>query len=177
MTTASRHTPTRPDGRDLRAVRANYHSLAQTLRGLEVDLRWGLQDTDRIPAAWHTIAQEPGVPFKASMTLRVDEDVVRFFKAMGRGHLTRMNAVLRAFMQARLAGVVKGPEDVEYQPTDHESYLVESVALIERINLRNAHSRNGQGTVDQDVEIDRSMARLKAMADELGLAPQDRILG
>ena len=111
------------------------------------------------------------------MTLRVDEDVVRFFKAMGRGHLTRMNAVLRAFMQARLAGVVKGPEDVEYQPTGHESYLVESVALIERINLRNAHSRNGQGTVDQDVEIDRGMARLKAMADELGLGPQDRILG
>ena len=51
------------------------------------------------------------MPGKRHISLRVDEDVLQFFKAMGVGHLSRMNAVLLAFMQARLAGVLEGPED------------------------------------------------------------------
>lgn len=40
-----------------------------------------------------------------------------FFRAMGAGYLTRINAVLRTFMLARLAGVVTGPEGVSYAPS------------------------------------------------------------
>jgi uncharacterized protein (DUF4415 family) len=39
-------------------------------------------------------------PGKASIHLRVDSDVLEWFKQQGRGHLTRMNAVLRSFMDA-----------------------------------------------------------------------------
>jgi uncharacterized protein (DUF4415 family) len=39
-------------------------------------------------------------PGKASVHLRLDADVLAWFKAQGRGHLTRMNAVLRAYMEA-----------------------------------------------------------------------------
>jgi uncharacterized protein (DUF4415 family) len=39
-------------------------------------------------------------PGKKSVHLRVDADVLAWFKAQGRGHLTRMNAVLRAYMEA-----------------------------------------------------------------------------
>ena len=39
-------------------------------------------------------------PGKASVHLRIDADVLAWFKAQGRGHLTRMNAVLRAYMEA-----------------------------------------------------------------------------
>jgi uncharacterized protein (DUF4415 family) len=39
-------------------------------------------------------------PGKASVHLRVDSDVLEWFKEQGRGHLTRMNAVLRSFMEA-----------------------------------------------------------------------------
>ncbi len=38
---------------------------------------------------------------KKTVTLRMDEDVLAWFKAQGKGHLTRMNAVLRAYMLAR----------------------------------------------------------------------------
>jgi uncharacterized protein (DUF4415 family) len=38
---------------------------------------------------------------KTPVYLRVDSDVVKWFKAAGKGHLTRMNAVLRAYMEAR----------------------------------------------------------------------------
>ena len=40
-------------------------------------------------------------PGKASIHLRVDTDVLEWFKSQGRGHLTRMNAVLRSFMEAQ----------------------------------------------------------------------------
>jgi uncharacterized protein (DUF4415 family) len=37
---------------------------------------------------------------KQSVTLRVDPDVLAFFKADGKGYQTRMNAVLRTYMEA-----------------------------------------------------------------------------
>jgi uncharacterized protein (DUF4415 family) len=37
---------------------------------------------------------------KKSVHLRVDHDVLEWFKAQGPRHLTRMNAVLRAYMEA-----------------------------------------------------------------------------
>ncbi len=42
------------------------------------------------------------VPPKTSLALRVDADVVEWFKAQGRGYQTRMNAVLRAFKEASI---------------------------------------------------------------------------
>ena len=39
---------------------------------------------------------------KASISLRLDADVLEWFKARGRGYQTRMNAVLRAFKEASL---------------------------------------------------------------------------
>ena len=40
------------------------------------------------------------VPPKTSIALRVDADVLKWFKAQGAGYQTRMNAVLRAFRDA-----------------------------------------------------------------------------
>jgi uncharacterized protein (DUF4415 family) len=39
-------------------------------------------------------------PGKTSAHLRLDTDIVDWFKAAGKGHLTRMNAVLRAYVDA-----------------------------------------------------------------------------
>ena len=38
---------------------------------------------------------------KTSVHLRIDRDVVEWFKSRGKGHLTRMNAVLRAYVEAQ----------------------------------------------------------------------------
>ncbi|MCB2115360.1 MAG: BrnA antitoxin family protein [Rhodobacteraceae bacterium] len=96
---------------------AAYHALAETMRGLEKDLRWGLNDSLRLPPEWAEIAARPSVPKKTLVTIRLDDDVLAFFRAMGAGYLPRMNAVLRTFMLARLAGVVTGPESVSYAPS------------------------------------------------------------
>jgi uncharacterized protein (DUF4415 family) len=42
------------------------------------------------------------VPSKTSVSLRIDADVLEWFKAQGPGYQTRMNAVLRAFKDASL---------------------------------------------------------------------------
>jgi uncharacterized protein (DUF4415 family) len=39
-------------------------------------------------------------PSKALVSLRLDQDVLEWFKAQGAGYQTRMNAVLRAFRDA-----------------------------------------------------------------------------
>ena len=37
---------------------------------------------------------------KSLVSLRIDKDVLQWFKTQGKGHLSRMNAVLRAYMEA-----------------------------------------------------------------------------
>ena len=45
----------------------------------------------------HVVMPQP----KRAISLRIDDDVLEWFKSQGRGYQTRMNAVLRAYMQAR----------------------------------------------------------------------------
>jgi uncharacterized protein (DUF4415 family) len=40
-------------------------------------------------------------PRKKAISIRVDEDVLKFFKHGGEGYQRRMNAVLRSFMRAK----------------------------------------------------------------------------
>ncbi|MDE0150615.1 MAG: BrnA antitoxin family protein [Rhodospirillaceae bacterium] len=66
-------------------------------------------DTSDIPEmdeeffATARLVMPPGASKKA-VSLRVDEDVFDWFKAQGKGHLSRMNAVLRAYMLANRGG-------------------------------------------------------------------------
>jgi len=39
-------------------------------------------------------------PKKVQLTLRIDSDVVEWFKGQGRGYQSRINALLRAYMEA-----------------------------------------------------------------------------
>jgi len=59
-------------------------------------------DPDAAPilgADWFARARVVIPPAKELISIRVDKDVLDFFRAIGRGYQTRMNAVLRAFME------------------------------------------------------------------------------
>jgi uncharacterized protein (DUF4415 family) len=61
-------------------------------------------DTPEIPAEMFARAVvrrglKP-VPRKAQITLRVDSDVLEWFKKRGPGYQTKVNALLRAYMEA-----------------------------------------------------------------------------
>jgi len=42
----------------------------------------------------------PAAKTKAQVTLRIDSDVLEWFKSQGRGYQTKINALLRAYMEA-----------------------------------------------------------------------------
>lgn len=86
------------------------------LRMIEFDLHDVLRESQTIPDGWNEIATDPQPthPKKVKVTLWVDADVLRAFKGLGRGYQTRMNRVLRAWMLARAARLVKGPDTTDY---------------------------------------------------------------
>ena len=60
-------------------------------------------DTSDIPELDETFFEKaqlvlPAGTTKKTVTMRMDEDVLEWFRSHGKGHLTRMNAVLRAYM-------------------------------------------------------------------------------
>ena len=59
-----------------------------------------------LPQDWARAVAHRGLPVpprKQQIALRVDVDVLEWFKAQGEGYQTRMNAVLREFRDAHLA--------------------------------------------------------------------------
>lgn len=89
---------------------AHYHYMADAMRRLEWDLHHRIEVTGRVPVEWHAIAQEEGRVGTERVGLRLDKDVLRFFRSLGLGYGPRINRVLRAYMHARLAGVIRGAE-------------------------------------------------------------------
>ena len=83
------------------------------------DLVWDFHHPEVVkkylPAEWRDLSTEP-TPAKTRLTLRVDQDVARYFRKLGPGYQATMNRVLRGFMLAKLADVLgeePGSRDVE----------------------------------------------------------------
>jgi len=60
---------------------------------------------ETFPEDWADAVAHKGLPVpprKTQIALRVDDDVLAWFKAQGAGYQTRMNAVLRAFRDAHV---------------------------------------------------------------------------
>src|SRR5258708_6060270 len=54
---------------------------------------------------------------KAPVTLRLDKDIIAWFKHQGRGYQTRINAVLRAFVEAQKPRDCPAASGVSSQPS------------------------------------------------------------
>jgi len=59
------------------------------------------RDEDEFEVDW-TRAKLVTPESKKAISLRVDPDVLEFFKSQGAGYQTRMNAVLRAWIEAQI---------------------------------------------------------------------------
>ncbi|MGH2532668.1 MAG: BrnA antitoxin family protein [Thermomicrobiales bacterium] len=66
----------------------------------EEELEASIDHDEEGEVDWSTI--QVGIPGpKQQLTVRFDQDVIDWFKAQGRGYQTRMNAVLRSYVEAR----------------------------------------------------------------------------
>ena len=84
------------------------------LEGLrDVDIRKAVKsDPDAAPIAspdWFRRAKLMEPQPKMPVSMRLDEDVVKWFRSRGRGYQTRMNAVLRAYVDAHTNPVYLPP--------------------------------------------------------------------
>lgn len=96
--------------------RINWYYAVDARRMIEYDLHSVAHKLRCLPREWDEIweDQDRRDPKKVPVTIRLDADVVKFFKAMGEGYQPRINRVLRAFMHYRLAGMIEGPDTTDY---------------------------------------------------------------
>jgi uncharacterized protein (DUF4415 family) len=96
--------------------------MMDVMRRLEWDLHNTIELTGRIPEEWHEIAQATPRAAKVKVNLKLEADVVRFFKSMGEGYGPRINDVLKSYMHARLAGVIRGAETLNHYRRRQDSH-------------------------------------------------------
>ncbi len=88
--------------------------MADALRKLEFDVLSAVIDANGLPEDWQQIVSDPeDTMVRDKITMRLDRDIVRFFKAMGPGYQIKMARVLRAWVHGRLAKVVAGPDTTD----------------------------------------------------------------
>jgi uncharacterized protein (DUF4415 family) len=69
-----------------------------------------------IPPGWHKVESlTPVRPLKTKLNLALDADMVKWFRALGRGYQPRMNAVLRAYMHAVIANEIERAGDRDWK--------------------------------------------------------------
>jgi len=88
------------------AAREGRTDWAALKRMSEADIRKaaaGDPDAGLTPEAWwkHARVVVPAGAGKESVTIRLDRDLLQWFRRQGRGYQTRINAVLRAFKEAQ----------------------------------------------------------------------------
>ncbi len=115
--------------------RLEHYLMTDVLKRLEYDLHRAFHDSEALPDEWEEIATRPDQPKKKKITMRVDEDVLKFFRVTGRGYLTRMNDVLRAYMHSRLSGVVVDASRFERWVDDADRGRNHADAELERLSV------------------------------------------
>lgn len=75
-----------------------------TLDRLQEDMRMNWK-ADSLPPGWNGLDSFDRVaPHKTRVTIRLDADMVRWFRKLGPNYSQRMNDVLRVYWQSLLAG-------------------------------------------------------------------------
>ena len=63
--------------------------------------RLATDEEGALPEGWESTVVIGLPPGKDAVKLRIDRDVLAWFRGSGKGYQTRINSVLRAFMKAR----------------------------------------------------------------------------
>ena len=91
-------------------MNANKESIKRTLKRLDAMEDEAIDYSDVPPLSPEMFAQalvqkglKPG-PGKAQITLRLDKDVLEWFRHQGAGYQTRINAILKAYKEAHEHG-------------------------------------------------------------------------
>lgn len=91
-----------------------------------------LSDPDALPMSDVELANAERVLLKAPVSIRLDEEVLDYFRASGRGYQTRINAVLRTYVRAQKARR-KRPRDLFVSTKNAFEYRIYMFEVIGEI--------------------------------------------
>jgi len=104
---------------DRKPTKAESRELAKLLSQIEQtneDVRLSHAITKLVPDGWRRSHERaPCQPKTAKMTIRLEADVLAWYRKLGRGYQNRINEVLRAYMHAMNAKLVEQPGDRDWQ--------------------------------------------------------------
>lgn len=90
--------------------------MMQSLDQMQEDLKQNWID-ESLPKDWNGLETWEPVPrHKTRVTVRLDTDMVRWFRKLGPGYGARINRVLRIYWTALMAGHVKAHFDDDVTP-------------------------------------------------------------
>ena len=101
---------------------AQFYYMMDVMRRFEWDMHNRIEQSGRIPSEWHDIAKERPDRVKRQVNIGLDEDVLKFFKSLGKGYGAKINLILKSSMHARLAGVLEGAETLNHFKTWEQSF-------------------------------------------------------
>lgn len=94
------------------------------LRRLQQELTESWIDRS-LPEGWHGLDMRAPVPApKTRVTLRLDSDMLKWFRKLGPGYQARINDVLRVYWTALLAGLVKSHWDEDAVSPNFEALVL-----------------------------------------------------
>lgn len=82
---------------------ASFEALRAMKKRGEIAATWPNAEAVELPDGFWDNAKLAIPTQKKQISLRVDSDIIEFFKSRGGGHLTRMHAVLRTYVDAQRA--------------------------------------------------------------------------
>lgn len=104
-----------PDRTKTKAELRREMELTVLLSQQRIEMQKTMNEMELIPAEWRGIeGMFPCKPRGCKVTLRLDADVAKFYRAMGTGWHARVNGVLRAYMLARLSKMIEGEADMDW---------------------------------------------------------------
>ncbi len=84
-----------------------------------------------LPDDWNGLdSADPVAPAKTRVTIRLDNDMVRWFRKLGPGYSARINQILRIYWQAVLAGQVRAHWDEDTAGPRFAEYLDRKMAIL-----------------------------------------------
>ena len=85
------------------------------LHELRTDFAINARSRDLVPPGWNKLHKKaPCTPKKGRLSMRLDQDVLDWYRDLGTGYQVRINAVLRAYMEAIISKHLASPGDEDW---------------------------------------------------------------
>ena len=96
--------------------RRELNRMITDLEEMEIDMKCNAMTRSLIPPGWQSAElTAPCKPARQKITVTLDAEVVKWYRALGRGYQWRMNVILRAYMAGVISKEIEGKYDRDWR--------------------------------------------------------------